>query len=88
MGEKEVIPFTIQGPTPTHCCLEGSSVVKKIGSSIIDLHFTRPSQLGELVFTNFYSAFISIYIKRYEGTFIEGGEKDLQHATTTGGLSS
>ncbi|XP_035708877.1 uncharacterized protein LOC118436042 [Folsomia candida] len=66
MGEKVVVPFTIKGPTPTHCCLDGcgGGGVKKIGSSIIDLHFSQGSQLGELVFTNFYSAFISVYVKR------------------------
>lgn len=84
MGENEVVPFTLEGPTPTHCSLEGGGSGKKIGSSILDLHFSVGSQLGELSFTNFYSAFISVYVKRCAG--IGGGKGAVQrHASIDGG---
>lgn len=62
--------------------------MKKIGSSIIDLHFSQGSQLGELVFTNFYSAFISVYVKRCAVGKSAGQSVLQRHAAIEGGWIS
>jgi hypothetical protein len=64
---KETIQFTVKGPISVQRYPEQSNTTdrqKKTGCSIIDISLQQPSQLGEIVFKNYYTAFISIYVKR------------------------
>jgi len=63
---KEAIEFTMKGPSLVQRYPENvPGCQKKTGCSIIDINLPQPCQLGELVFKNYYAAFISIYVKRF-----------------------
>lgn len=57
---RETVEFSVKGPVPI--CLEDEAVSLP-GCSILDITFTAPSAVGELVFRNYYTAWLSVLVK-------------------------
>ncbi|CAG7835397.1 unnamed protein product [Allacma fusca] len=61
---KEAIPFTVKGPIPVHLPESNGDYAGRTGCSIMELSFQYPCQIGELVFCNYYTAWMSVFVKR------------------------
>ncbi|XP_054279358.1 nicolin-1-like [Macrosteles quadrilineatus] len=63
MFGRQTVEFSVKGPVSL---ILDEEQVALPGCSILDINFNRPSQIGELVFRNYYTAWISVLV-RYDG---------------------
>ncbi|XP_046681737.1 nicolin-1-like [Homalodisca vitripennis] len=63
MYARQTVEFSVKGPVSL---ILDEEQIALPGCAILDINFTRPSQIGELVFRNYYTAWVSVLV-RYDG---------------------
>uniref|UniRef100_A0A1B6LRY6 Uncharacterized protein n=1 Tax=Graphocephala atropunctata TaxID=36148 RepID=A0A1B6LRY6_9HEMI len=70
MFARQTVEFSVKGPVSL---ILDEEQIALPGCAILDINFNRPSQIGELVFRNYYTAWVSV-LARYDG--VPTGQKE------------